>query len=213
MFADEAGAPHRDQGGDERAEGVTPAENQPGEEEQRRERRRTERDHTTRDSRRHRRRGRRASAHCAAQVHTRIDVLAVAAEARALAARSGLDGRRAEELALVIAELAMNAVLHGPGAAQVSVTVSAERWSVEVEDGGPGLSQAVLADAGLSDRLGRDGVRPPHDGHHSFGSGLAGVRRLSSRLELSNRDSGGARVVAHREFSKSSLQPQRGTSP
>lgn len=153
------------------------------------------------------------SARSVAGVHTRIEVLASAAGARSLALDTGLDPRRAEELALVVAELAMNAVLHGAGGGQVTVSVSDEGWCVEVEDGGPGLSPAVLADAGVSDRLGRDGVRPLHDGHASFGSGLASVRRLSNQLELNNRNAGGARVVARRDFLKSSISPQRGTSP
>jgi hypothetical protein len=83
----------------------------------------------------------------------------------------------------------------------VLVTVSQDGWTVEVKDGGPGLSETVLADNGQSDRMGRDGVRPRGDGQPSFGSGLASARRLSSQLELSNRDGGGACVVARKEFS------------
>ncbi len=135
-----------------------------------------------------------------AAVHQRVDVLGLAAEARALALAEGLDERAAAELALVIAELGMNAVRHG-GGGLVDLSVAATGWTVQVEDSGPGLSPAVLADAGRSDRLGRDGVRPPADGGKSFGSGLASVRRLSSRMVLENRSGRGARAIAQRDFS------------
>lgn len=152
------------------------------------------------------------SARSVAAVQTRVEVLAFAAAARTLAATEGVDLRQAMELSLVIAELGMNALRHGGGGGLVTVSICPLGWSVEVEDSGRGLSAAVLADAGHSDHLGPDGVRPPGDGLTSFGSGLASVRRLSSRIELSNRRTGGARVVAHRDF-HASAQPHQGTSP
>lgn len=133
-------------------------------------------------------------------VGARVEVLAVASDARRLGTREGLSLREAEKLALVVAELGMNALFHGGGEGRVTVTVAASGWRVEVEDDGEGLTPAVLADAGQSDRLGPLGVREPGDGRRSFGSGLASVRRLSSHLELSNRGTGGARVVASREL-------------
>ncbi len=138
-----------------------------------------------------------------AAVGSRVEVLAIAVDARTLAAAHGLSIREAQELSLVIAELGMNALRHGGGGGLVQVTLDERGWTVEVEDGGSGLTPAVLADAGQSDHLGADGVRPPGDGRPSFGSGLAAVRRLSSRLELNNRRGGGARVVAHRVLSHS----------
>lgn len=152
------------------------------------------------------------SARSVGVVQSRVEVLGLAAEARELAAREGLDARQSSELSLVIAELAMNALRHGGGGGLVSVSVSPLGWSVEVEDAGPGLSPAVMADAGRSDRLGAQGVRPPNDGQSSFGSGLASVRRLSSRLELSNRRTGGAHVAAHRDFPQSLSQPEGSTA-
>lgn len=137
-----------------------------------------------------------------AAVSSRVEVLAVAVDARTLAAANGLSVREAQELSLVIAELGMNALRHGGGGGLVQVCVDSSGWTVEVEDGGSGLTPAVLADAGRSDHLGAEGVRPPGDGRPSFGSGLAAVRRLSSRLELANRRGGGARVVAHRHLSQ-----------
>lgn len=136
-------------------------------------------------------------------VHSRVEVLAAAAEARRAALALGVDAAQAEGLALVVAELAGNAVRYGRGGV-VGVTVGATGWTVEVEDSGPGFPPAVLADAGRSDRLGAEGVRPPGDGRSTFGSGLASVRRLASRLALTNRRTGGGLVVAHREFPSSS---------
>jgi len=128
-----------------------------------------------------------------APVRTRAEVLGAASQARALAALAGAG--RSEQLALVVAELGGNAVRHA-GGGTVRVEVGPAGWVVEVEDEGPGLSAAVLQDSGRSDRLGAEGVRPPGDGRRSFGSGLASVRRLATRLELENRRGGGTRVVA-----------------
>jgi anti-sigma regulatory factor (Ser/Thr protein kinase) len=135
-----------------------------------------------------------------ATLQERVEVLAVAADARRFGTCEGLSLRESEKLALVVAELGMNALRHGGGRGRVRVNVGASGWRVEVEDEGAGLTDAVLADAGQSDRLGAAGVREPADGRRSLGSGLASVRRLSSRLELSNRRGGGARVIASREL-------------
>jgi anti-sigma regulatory factor (Ser/Thr protein kinase) len=137
-----------------------------------------------------------------AAVHNRVEVLGLAASARALATSQGFDPKHAQELSLVIAELGMNALLHG-GGGLVQISLSLDGWTVEAEDSGRGFSPAVLADAGQSDHLGAAGVRPPGDGKHNFGSGLASVRRMSTRLELSNRRNGGARAVSHRDLSPS----------
>lgn len=136
-------------------------------------------------------------------VQSRLEVLAASAEARALAATEGVSVRPAQELSLVIAELGMNALRHAGGGV-VQIDVGHHGWTVEVKDSGPGLTDEVLRDAGRSDRLGARGVRAPADGQRSFGSGLASVRRMSTRLELSNRDGGGACAVAHRDLSQSS---------
>ena len=143
------------------------------------------------------------SEHLAVAVQSRVEVLAIAADARKLGFACGFDAREAEELALVVAELGMNALKHGGGGGLVSIAVSAEGWTVEAEDGGRGFPPAVLADAGRSDHLGAAGVRAPADGQSSFGSGLASVRRLSSRLNLNNRRGGGAHVAAHKALSSS----------
>ncbi len=135
-------------------------------------------------------------------VQRRLDVLAFASEARALALGEGIAAKHAEELALVVAELGMNALNHGAGHGVVEVAIDSGGWSVGVEDSGLGLSDAVLADAGRSDHFGANGARPLGDGG-SFGSGLASVRRLSTSLELANKISGGARATASRTLSLS----------
>jgi anti-sigma regulatory factor (Ser/Thr protein kinase) len=138
-----------------------------------------------------------------AAVHSRVDVLAAAADARMLAAACGLGSHEAEALALVVAELGMNALKHGGGGGLLTVALGPEGWTVVAQDAGPGLPPAVLADAGRSDHLGAKGVRAPGDGLPSFGSGLASVRRLSSRVELSNPHGGGARAAAHKDLTAS----------
>ena len=144
-------------------------------------------------------------------VQNRVEVLGLAASARALGTQHGLDAKQAQELSLVVAELGMNAIRHGGGGGLVQVALCSDGWTVEAEDNGPGFSEAVLADAGQSDHLGADGVRPPADGRLNFGSGLASVRRLSTRLELANRRGGGARAVAHK--SSSPVAAHKGVKP
>lgn len=136
-----------------------------------------------------------------ATVRSRVDVLGLCAEVRRAAIGAGLDLKQAGELSLVVAELGTNAVLHGRGGS-ISVLIDLDGWAVSALDCGPGFSDAVLADAGRSDRLGSDGIREAGDGGRSFGSGLASVRRLSSSLTLQNC-SGGGRAIAAKKLSKS----------
>lgn len=136
-----------------------------------------------------------------ANVKTRVDVLGFCVEVRRCAQHSGLDARRTGELLLVVSELGTNAALHGKGGA-LTVVVTHTGWQVSAVDAGPGFTPAVLADAGRSDRLGRDGVRQPSDGGRSFGSGLATVRRLSTSFTLQNAPRG-AQAFAARDFSNS----------
>lgn len=137
-------------------------------------------------------------------LHSRVDVLGFCAAVRDHAASSGLDTRRAGELALVVAELGTNVVLHG-GGGELAVTLSHAGWTVHATDAGPGFTAAVLEDAGRSDHLGAHGVREPGDGGRSFGSGLAAVRRLSDSLTLHNEPRG-ARVTAQRHLTSHARQ-------
>ena len=110
-------------------------------------------------------------------VQSQQDVNALTVDTRVLAATQGAPIRQAAELSAVVEELATNALRHGGGEALVSVAVGPAGWTVEVEDRGPGLSRK-----------------------QSLGTGLMQVQQLSSRLELTNRRGGGARIVAHRDF-------------
>jgi anti-sigma regulatory factor (Ser/Thr protein kinase) len=132
-------------------------------------------------------------------VSTLVDVRAVAAMARRWALSCGLTRIQAEHLALVVAELGANAVIHGHGGV-VTVCVSRAGWKVEAVDRGPGFSEAVLTDGGRSNALGRHGVRPAAERARSFGSGLASVRRLSTHVSLQNMNPG-AFVAAAAELS------------
>ncbi|MCU0695224.1 MAG: ATP-binding protein [Myxococcaceae bacterium] len=133
-----------------------------------------------------------------ARVASLVDVRALAAEARQTGLDHGLTPAQAEHLALVVAELGSNAVVHGRGGS-VSLRVSRAGWLVEVVDRGPGFSEAVLADGGRSDALGLHGVRPRDQVGRTFGAGLASVRRLSTRLSLKNLNPG-ASVEAEAEL-------------
>lgn len=124
----------------------------------------------------------------------RLAVLALCEAARRLAASVGLPERERSALGLVIAELGTNAVRHG-GGGRATVAVGPAGWAVSVTDDGPGFSEAVLADQGRSDHLGAGGVRGVDDVGGSFGSGLAGVRRLSDGLRLFNTTTGACAVA------------------
>jgi anti-sigma regulatory factor (Ser/Thr protein kinase) len=128
-------------------------------------------------------------------VSSLVDVRAVAAMARQAALSCGLTRIQAEHLALVVAELGANAVVHGLGGA-LTVSVSLAGWKVEAIDCGPGFSEAVLTDGGRSNALGRSGVRPAAERARSFGAGLASVRRLSTHLSLKNMNPGAFAAAA-----------------
>lgn len=128
-------------------------------------------------------------------VRSRADAWGLALLVRDLALQAGFDARSAEEVRLVAAELASNAVHHG-GGGELKIRSTEGICEIEVQDRGPGFSPEVLRDGGRSDRLGPRGPRPVGETAASWGSGLACARRLSGRLELTNRRSGGARVVA-----------------
>jgi anti-sigma regulatory factor (Ser/Thr protein kinase) len=126
---------------------------------------------------------------CTEPVSTLVDVRAVAAKARQAGLDWGLTRVQAEQLALVVAELGANAVVHGRGGV-LTVRVSAAGWQVEAVDRGPGFTPAVLADAGRSNALGLNGVRPADEVARTFGAGLASVRRMSTRVSLKNINPG-----------------------
>lgn len=142
-------------------------------------------------------------------VRSRADCVAAGVIARKLARVLGFDAKRAEELGLVVVELTSNAVRHaGEGVCRLSAQTRAVK--VEVEDGGPGFPEAVLQDAGRSDRLGKEGPLPPGERQgRGLGSGLACARRLSDELTLANRARGGAVVTAVCAIKKDDDAPWR----
>ena len=116
----------------------------------------------------------------------RADCLGAAAKARTLLADAGWTKREASELAVVVAELASNAVRHA-GGGECVLELERDAWELCVSDEGPGFPSEILADAGRT-----DGVQP----RRGLGSGLSCARRMSAALSLENRRPKGARIVA-----------------
>ncbi|MBL8952506.1 MAG: ATP-binding protein [Myxococcaceae bacterium] len=119
----------------------------------------------------------------------RADCLGAAAKARECLARAGGSPRAAGELAVVVAELAYNAIRHA-GGGECVLEVSRGEWSVTVRDEGPGFPPNVLADCGRT-----DGVQP----RIGLGSGLACARRFAGSLAIENLEPTGARVIARKQ--------------
>jgi serine/threonine-protein kinase RsbT len=119
----------------------------------------------------------------------RADCLGAAALARSSLLVAGWPTREASELAVVVAELTSNAVRHA-GGGECTLELDAQRWSVTVQDAGPGFPSPVLADEGRTEAL-RAG--------RGLGAGLSGARRLSNELYLKNLCPTGALVVANKQ--------------
>ncbi len=124
----------------------------------------------------------------------RADCLGAAAKAREALSDAGWTKREASELAVVVAELASNAVRHA-GGGECVLELEPERWELCVCDDGPGFPREILADAGRT-----DGVQP----RRGLGSGLSCARRMSASLSLENVRPKGARIVARQNRCKRS---------
>ncbi len=129
-------------------------------------------------------------------VRSRVDCLAAGLTLERTARELGWDETEAATLNILMLELATNAVRHAGGGV-ARIVIDTGRCDIVVEDEGPGLTPAVLADQGRTDRFGQlgqyqKGVRPPQ----GLGSGLAGVRRLADELRVENRPERGARAWA-----------------
>jgi serine/threonine-protein kinase RsbT len=108
------------------------------------------------------------------------DRLGCAAAARAFGERAGLSGRSCAELAVVVAELASNAVRHA-GAGEVILRCLADRRGaveIVVRDRGPGIADPEAAMADGFSAATRPGAR------RGLGTGLGAARRLASRLSI-----------------------------
>ncbi|MBK7861234.1 MAG: ATP-binding protein [Archangiaceae bacterium] len=124
----------------------------------------------------------------------RADCLGAAAKAREVLTEAGWSPKEASELAVVVAELANNAVRHA-GGGECTLELEARAWELCVSDEGPGFPDEILADAGRT-----DGVQP----RRGMGSGLSCARRMSCALSLENRRPKGARIVARQTRCKRS---------
>lgn len=140
------------------------------------------------------------------ELQGRADCLGAGVLVRTLARGAGWSDVEAEELALLVIELATNAVRHG-GGGRCRVELGGAELRLTVEDSGGGFPAPVLEDGGRSDGLGAGGPVPPLE-RRGLGSGLAAARRLADELHLSNPSSGGAHVFARRRR----RHPRRGGS-
>jgi len=119
--------------------------------------------------------------------------------------RAGLDGELLDApagrlpvdadptlLSRALANLLDNARKHGDGARRLRVRKEPDELAFEVEDAGPGFSEADLP------RIFESFVRGERGGASSLGLGLSLVRRIAEahagRVWAENRDGGGARV-------------------
>lgn len=132
-----------------------------------------------------------------------------AVTASRLARAHGFSQTAAQEIAIVVSELATNQLRHASGG-RIEVRQTPGVFEIVALDRGPGLAdptQTLEAIAGAP-------VPPPpppitdipFEPRDSLGYGLGSVLRLSDQLELENRPEGGLRVRAVKRLPSS---PQR----
>ena len=112
-----------------------------------------------------------------------------AKKARDFAVQLGFATRDAEEISLVVSELATNLIKHaGGGDLQFSPLESSGRTGIQItsEDRGPGIP---ALDVALTDGYSTVGT---------LGKGLGAVNRLMDELEFSPRPGAGQRIVCQR---------------
>jgi anti-sigma regulatory factor (Ser/Thr protein kinase) len=129
----------------------------------------------------------------------RLDCLGAGAQLKQRCLELGWSEREAGEVALVLVELATNAVRHGNGG-EAHVQLTAERACITVEDRGPGFPLWLLERWRKNDELAPlfSATEPRALTRNGLGAGLDGARRMCDRLELCNRDGAGARAQATR---------------
>jgi anti-sigma regulatory factor (Ser/Thr protein kinase) len=116
----------------------------------------------------------------------------LAAEQRALAL--GWAAVQAAELSLIVVELGTNCVRHAT-AGVCTLTLGPDLCDLEVRDQGPGYPAWVLQSHAANAPI--ESARPTQTRAAGLGAGLDVVRRLSTKLWLSNDvHTGGARAVA-----------------
>jgi anti-sigma regulatory factor (Ser/Thr protein kinase) len=116
-----------------------------------------------------------------------LRVRAVARTAKSFAGEIGFESRDAEEIALVVTELASNLVKHaGHGVLRLAATEGRVGIRVESEDRGPGIADTEQA---VTDGFSTAG---------SLGAGLGTVNRLMDELDFYSCSPSGIRIVCHR---------------
>lgn len=127
------------------------------------------------------------------------DAVVAAAAARRFALAHGASARASQELAIVVAELASNALKYA-GGGSMSVSMGDDgRLLVEALDRGPGIADPALAlvDGVSEGRRVDQGEAPDRRG---LGAGLGAVRRLTDTLVIEPRVGGGTRVLARKRL-------------
>lgn len=94
---------------------------------------------------------------------------------------AGLPTHQAQQFGIAVNEVVINAIQHGGGTADVTITVETRRLIVEVRDHGIGLTDTQLAAAAL----------PPTSQTHGRGLWLA--KQLSDEVAI-QRDNGGTHI-------------------
>ena len=129
------------------------------------------------------------------------DVVYLQAQIRRLAQQAGFGEVERTSIAIAASELATN-ILKYAGRGRILFRRSDQPVRLEIEalDEGPGFADIAhaLEDGHSDDRDARTGEWKP--GHRGIGCGLGAVARLMDTLEVRNRPSGGAQVVAAKQL-------------
>ncbi|HET9677696.1 MAG TPA: ATP-binding protein [Solirubrobacterales bacterium] len=119
-------------------------------------------------------------------IRERTGAIVAAGQARRFALAAGLSARRAEEVAIVVSELASNIVKHGvEGEIRISLDPAsppAGELFVEAFDSGPPIRDLRMA---MTEGYDDQGPIDPALilGRHGLGTGLGAVVRLADRVE------------------------------
>jgi serine/threonine-protein kinase RsbT len=126
-------------------------------------------------------------------IQERGDVVAVSSRARRLARELGLGSRRADELAIVVSELASNIVKHGIRG-EIVLALDSSEIAVEARDVGPPIRDFQLA---ATDHYDDQGPIDPALilRRRGLGTGLGAVFRFADRVEYQEEE-GGKKITA-----------------
>ncbi len=131
-----------------------------------------------------------------------VDAIACPAKVADFARASGFGPIGTTELQIAVSEMCTNILRHGMRGWITFSAVSGEEPGIVViaEDEGPGFEDVDLArrDGISRGRTLVPSVTPSKRG--GLGSGLGALERLADSVEISNRTSGGARVVVFKRL-------------